>query len=171
MPISLSEASQLLSLWTGAAAGLGCREDMPPEAKEMSAALWGLLPAQAALLGLAKRHEAEWNALLLEQGKERWVPEAEPLLPDQRRAILAAVDPLAVPVLEAALEVGKWWRVQDGISALALEDLADAVVAYNGRPAHHGSTLESLFEETGETEELQALIDEKMGNKPEEPSG
>ncbi len=38
----------------------------------------------------------------------------------------------AAPVLVSAIEVGKWWRIQDGISALALEELADAVKTYLG---------------------------------------
>lgn len=38
----------------------------------------------------------------------------------------------AAPVLVSAIEIGKWWRIQDGIAGLALEELADAVKVYLG---------------------------------------
>jgi hypothetical protein len=145
MPITLAQANQLLSSWLGAAAGLGQREGMPPEAKEMSAALWGLFPAQEALLQLARRHEAEWDALLLEQGKERWVPEYEPLSGEQRVRLLQAMDPLAANILVKALAFARIWLDQEGVNAEVLDALAAAACAWAGRNVDENGGLNAQY--------------------------
>jgi hypothetical protein len=103
----------------------------------MSAALWKLFPALAALMDVARRHPEEFDEELLAQEtrEQRWVPKSDPPTFEQRRRMIDFIDPVACEALDRARTLARHWEDQEGVNASVIDAVRDAVFAWEGREA------------------------------------